>query len=208
MKDIPIGFLAGRFVAQLLIDHLHKNLVFHNFHHTVYVVRGVRQISEHLTLSEEKKEILNLAAWFHDTGMTRVYHGHEEESKKIAGQFLEENGYPRHKTLEVLSCIEATKMPQEPQTLMHQVICDADMFHLSLPEYYHLQRLLLEEFRLVLHKQCTDQEWARENLAFLHAHHFWTPYGQTVLQKGKALNMEICEAMISKRPPFTIPSAG
>lgn len=198
MNDIPIGFLAGRFVAQLLIDNLHKHLVFHNFHHTVYVVRGVRQISENLGLSDEQKEILNLAAWFHDTGLIRVYIGHEEESKKIARHFLQQNGYPRSKTKAVLACIEATKMPQQPQTLLEKVICDADMFHLSLPEYYHLQRLLLEEFRLVLHKQCTDDEWANENLAFLNNHHFWTSYGRTVLQNGKDLNIKLCETMLVK----------
>lgn len=196
MNDIPIGFLAGRFVAQLLIDNLHKNLVFHNFHHTVYVVRGVRQISENLSLSDENKEILNLAAWFHDTGLIEVYLGHEEESKKIARRFLEENAYPEANILEVLACIDATKMPQEPQTLLEKVICDADMFHLALPEYFHLQRLLLEEFRLVMNKQCTDEEWANENLGFLNNHHFWTPYGQTVLQKGKDLNIKLCETML------------
>ncbi|PHN08185.1 HD domain-containing protein [Flavilitoribacter nigricans] len=196
MNDIPIGFLAGRFVAQLLIDNLHKNLVFHNFHHTVYVVRGVRQISENLGLSEENKEILNLAAWFHDTGLTEVYLGHEEESKKIARRFLERNAYPEVRILQVLACIDATKMPQQPQNLLEKVICDADMFHLALPEYYHLQRLLLEEFRLVMHKKCTDEEWANENLAFLNKHHFWTPYGQNVLQRGKDLNIKLCETML------------
>lgn len=185
-----ITFLAGRYVAQLLIEDLSKDLVFHNFHHTVNVVRGVRDIAKNLGLSKEEREILRLAAWFHDSGLTRIYNGHEMYSQQIAKAFLEKRGYPEHKLSRVLACIAATEMPQTPKNLLEQVICDADLYHLALPEYCHLQRLLLEEWQLLLQKECSNKEWGLENLTFLQEHQYWTLYGQEVLQKGKELNIQ------------------
>lgn len=165
-------------------------MVFHNFHHTVNVVRGVRIIAKHLGLSKVEKEILLLAAWFHDSGLIKVYKGHEIESQRLAKTFLENHHYPEEKLHQVLACIAATKMPQAPTTLLEQVICDADLYHLSSVEYCHLQALLRKEWQEVLGKKSTSVEWFQENLHFLKTHQYWTTYGQTVLQKEKELNME------------------
>ena len=42
------------------------------------VAKAVRLMSSEMQLTDEEKEILELAAWFHDTGFTRVYMGHEK----------------------------------------------------------------------------------------------------------------------------------
>lgn len=195
-KKNKISFLAGRHIANLLIRELPSDLLFHNFQHTVNVVRGVRTICKNLGLSKEQKEILLLAAWFHDSGLTKTYKGHEVESQNLAKSFLEKHNYPEEKLSQVLACIGATQMPQAPTTLLEKVICDADLFHLSSMEYYHLQVLLLEEWRRVLNKDCTIAEWASENLTFLEEHHYWTTYGQDVLQAGKELNIEKCKIVM------------
>lgn len=185
-----IVFLAGQHIVRLFTENLSTDLLFHNFHHTANVVRGVRNICNHSKLTKKQKEILLLAAWFHDSGLIKTYAGHEEESQKFAFEFLNKHNYPEGKLEQVLSCIAATKMPQRPEGLLQEVICDADLFHLSLPEYYYLQRLLLEEWRNVLHKKCTHLEWIQENLAFLTQHQYFTTYGQIELQKGKEWNIE------------------
>jgi len=191
-----ITFLAGKHVAKLLIEQLPSELVFHNFHHTVNVVRGVRDISKNLGLSKEQKEILLLAAWFHDTGLTKCYQGHEAESQNLAKSFLQTANYPEEKLEQVLACIAATKMPQAPTNLLEQVICDADLYHLSLMEYCHLQALLRAEWEKVLEKSYTDKAWTLENLTFINKHQYWTTYGKMVLQKGKELNIEKCERLL------------
>jgi len=188
-----ITFLAGRHIAHLLIEDLSNDLVFHNFHHTVNVVRGVRDISKHLGLSKEQKEILLLAAWFHDSGLTKCYKGHEMESQELAKTFLQAADYPEEKLVQVLACIAATQMPQAPTTLLEQVICDADLYHLSLMEYCHLQALLRAEWQSVFGENYTHAEWATENLQFLANHQYWTSYGKTTLQAAKELNIEKCK---------------
>lgn len=119
--------LAGRYIARLLTKQLPDGLSFHNLHHTINVVRGVRDISKHLKLNKEQKEILELAAWFHDSGHVVSYQGHELESLKLAKAFLRKENYPAEKKEQVLACIEATKMPQQPRNLLQKALCDADM---------------------------------------------------------------------------------
>ena len=72
-----------------------------------------------------------------------------------------------------MGCIAATKMPQKPEGVLQQIICDADLFHLSLPEYIYLQKLLLEECQWdemrgyemlpgsVVMGEKTDMKWMR-----------------------------------------------
>ena len=184
-----ITYLVGVYVSRLLTRSLSNELYFHDLRHTLNVVRGVRNICKHMEFSEEEYEILLLAAWFHDTGHVHTYKGHEAESLKIAQEFLEEKNYPTDKIAQVLDCIAATRMPQQPKNKMQEVICDADLYHLSLPEYPHLQHLLREEWSQVLNQKYTDAEWSILNLSFLNSHHYFTTYGKNVLGGRKALNL-------------------
>ena len=142
-----------------------------------------------------QKEILLLAAWFHDSGLIKTYQGHENESQHLAKSFLQAANYPDEKLVQVLACIAATKMPQAPQNLLEEVICDADLYHLSLLEYCHLQALLRAEWEQVLGKTYTNSAWMTENLDFLAKHQYWTTYGKAVLQEGKEINIEKCKRL-------------
>ncbi|MEZ4932272.1 MAG: HD domain-containing protein [Saprospiraceae bacterium] len=191
-----IPFLAGRYIARLFAAKLSGNLVFHNFHHTVNVVRGVKDIGRNLQLDAAQKEILLLAAWFHDSGHVVKYMGHEEESQQLAKEWLLKMEFPMDRTEQVMACIAATHMPQRPKDLLQQVICDADLYHLSMGEYCHLQFQLREEWKRVLHKEYTDITWMEENLSFINEHQYFTEYGQTVLEKRKQKNLRLCEQLL------------
>lgn len=191
-----IPFLAGRYIARLFASRLPGNLVFHNFHHTVNVVRGVKDIGRHLQLDAAQKEILLLAAWFHDSGHVVKYMGHEEESQQLAKVWLLKENFPKDKTAQVLACIAATCMPQRPKDLLQQVICDADLYHLSMGEYCHLQFQLREEWKRVLQKEYSDITWMEENLSFINEHQYFTEYGQSVLEKRKQKNLKLCEQLL------------
>lgn len=201
-----ITFLAGQHIVHLFTEQLDSNLLFHNFHHTANVVRGVRTICKHSGISNAQKEILLIAAWFHDSGHIYSYEGHEEESQKLALDFLEKCKYPADKITQVLGCIGATKMPQKPDGVLQQIICDADLFHLSLPEYYYLQKLLLEEWRILRSKKYTYQGWLKENLKFLLDHKYFTTYGQTELQRRKQWNIEKYQQLLLEYEASNEPS--
>ena len=42
-------------------------------------------------------EPIIIAAWFHDTGHSEIYQGHESVSKRLAEGFLRIEGYPKDK---------------------------------------------------------------------------------------------------------------
>jgi len=193
-----ITFLAGRYIVRLFAEKLSSDLQFHNFHHTVNVVRGVKDIAKHLKLDKTQIEILLLAAWFHDSGHIICYTGHEEESQKLAKNWLEKENYPEDKMEQVLACIAATHIPRQPKNLLEEVICDADLYHLSLGEYFHLQFQLREELKRVFQRDYSDQSWMEENLAFLHQHHYFTDYGKTVLELRKQANVKKCEQLVAE----------
>ena len=195
-ENHSITFLAGRYIARLFASQLPGDLVFHNFHHTVNVVTGVKNIGRNLRLDFVQEEILLLAAWFHDSGHVVKYEGHEIESQRLASEWLTRENFPTEKIAQVLSCIEATHMPQRPANLLQQVICDADLFHLSLDEYCHLQFQLREEWERIFKKEYTDLGWMEENLSFITSHNYFTDYGKTVLEKRKQKNLQKCRQLV------------
>ncbi|WP_052333910.1 HD domain-containing protein [Neolewinella persica] len=180
-----IVYRAGNYVVRLLREQLPANRVFHNVHHTINVVQGVVDIGREEKLGAEDMEILMLAAWFHDTGHVYTYAGHEDRSIMLAQEWLRGQAYPEARTAEVVRCIRATTMPQQPTDLLEMVICDADLYHLSFPTYDHYQELLREEWKLLLGIDMTDEEWRNSNDAFLRNHHYWTEFGQERLEGRK-----------------------
>lgn len=176
---------AGRHVGRMLIHDLSADRIFHNLQHTIDVVQGVLEIAQAEKLQPKELEIVLLAAWFHDTGHVKTYAGHEAESCAIAQEFLERKAYPAEDIQKVLGCIKATKMPQSPQNYLEEVVCDADMYHLSLPTYEQSQLLLREEWWLTLGHERTDQAWEQENDLFLLEHSYFTAYGKDKLQERK-----------------------
>lgn len=181
---------AAIHVQGLFEKFLPEDRRFHNYQHTLLVVKGVRDIINHLDISDENKEIVELAAWFHDAGHIIAYAGHEEESKKLARCFLESQQYPAPKIKKVIETIEGTQMPQKPHDELQRILCDADLFHLAQPDYQHLAEHLRIEWSLALHQEYSQGQWQEENLIFLKKHQYFTAYGQQVLQKKKEDNIK------------------
>lgn len=165
-----------------------KELPFHNVEHTRQVVQNATTITQQLGLSDEKIEPVLIAAWFHDTGFCDAYEGHEDVSIGLAESFLKKHGYPAEKVEIVISCIEATKMPQDPSNEFAEVLSDADIFHISTPDFFYRKLLLRREWELELGKKSTDLEWHELNLDFLQNHQFFTEYGKKVLMEGQEEN--------------------
>ena len=177
-------------INQLYTRPMSSCLFFHTFTHTLEVLKASKEIGLHLNLTPEEREIIWIAACFHDTGYKHTYVGHEQESKRIAYQFLTGIRYGAEKIEQVLRCIEATRIPQKPQTLLEQVLCDADLYHLSIRSYKQKEAQLRKEWECVFNKKYTDREWNSENLKFLAGHHYFTVYGKNILQPKKQIYVE------------------
>lgn len=165
------------FVSDLIKGKLPSEYTYHNLNHTTGVVNAVSTLCEEEKVSDSDKEILLIAAWFHDTGYTNGGKNHEDLSVEIATQFLKEKGKTEEYIAAVSGLIKATVKEYVPQTLSEKIIKDADYYHILSDDYVHSCEGLRKEWSNVEGKVFTEIEWAKENEFFLSkVHRFYTPH--------------------------------
>jgi predicted metal-dependent HD superfamily phosphohydrolase len=182
---------VSNYVKIFLEENLSDQIKFHTIEHTKMVVEAVKEIGTYEHLSETEMETVIISAWFHDCGYAKTYIRHEDESKKIAKNFLENLGCELNFIDTVLNCIDATKYPQNPLCLVEKVLCDADMYHLTSPNYAKYEKTLRQEFEKYLGLIYTDEEWEIKNCNFFREHIYHTEYGQKILSRFKEVNLQI-----------------
>jgi predicted metal-dependent HD superfamily phosphohydrolase len=181
---------AQNFVFNLFMGQTLNHLCFHDYTHTLQVVQAVEEITYNLNEEDERKELLLVAAWFHDTGYCKTYLGHEKESQQFAWQFLQGQGLAASKIQVVLDCIQATNQAETPQNALEEIMRDADFIHLSSPEYWVKLQSLRQEWQYILNKSHSDYDWLQENLKFLQCHKYYTDYAQANWSPGKEVNID------------------
>lgn len=186
----PFVELSSKFVTALFAEELSVQLSFHSAHHTGNVVRAVEEIGLNVALSPDDLDLVTIAAWFHDTGYTRGYAGHEQLSVIIARDFLVGMRLDGQRIDRIASCILATTFPQSPKNALEMVLCDADFYHFSRADYPKFEASLRREWETCLNMHYTDDKWNALNLQMLTNHEYFTGYGKTVLQEKKQKNIE------------------
>ena len=189
MKKGSIVVKAKSFVQELFANELSADLVFHSISHTQNVVSACLKIGKMVGLDMENLEIIELAAWFHDTGYTRNIWNHEEESCLIAKDFLVVHTYPIPKVDEICKCIMATKMPQNPETLLQKIICDADLFHLGSTSYFDNNKKLRNELKKCFIKSDCDKDWFLAEIDFISNHKYFLYHVEMELEDQKQANI-------------------
>lgn len=189
MLDLHFIKEVEDYVRELFKVKLGNEVLYHTIKHTIDVVDAIEVIGKAESISENDSEILLIAAWFHDTGHFHCCTGHEEQSTMYAKEFLEKYFYPSEKIEQILDCIRATKIPQNPTNKLEEIICDADLLHLGEKNIKERGDLLREEFELRGIKKLSDIEWMNHSIAFFNQHHFFTEYAKKNygLQKEKNL---------------------
>jgi predicted metal-dependent HD superfamily phosphohydrolase len=188
---------AQAFAEIVFKDRSFEKRYFHNIDHTRDVVEAVEKIGMHMELSSDEIESATIAAWLHDIGYVEGNENHEHKAADKAKEMLTQWGATPKKISEVTEAILATKMPQQPKTLIGKVLCDADLHHLSTSDCTSKSNKLREEWEKSGHKMLTDPEWLRTNLEFMENHQYHTPYGQTILQQGKKKNIKQLRKLVN-----------
>lgn len=188
MLDNEIFKEVKSYVFNLFKNSLPSEVVYHNYDHTLEVVEAAYEIATSENISEKDMEVLLLGAWFHDTGFTQGFEKHEEKSKKIVNEYLQGKGFESKRINEVCGVIDATRMPQKPQSKIEEIICDADLFHLGSDKFKEKSSLLRSEWELLCDKHITDVDWFYENEKFLSEHKYFTDYAYNKLTSQKSAN--------------------
>jgi uncharacterized protein len=161
-------------ILKLLRTGLDPRLTYHCLEHTIDVLKQAERIADAEKITDKRlRQLLRIAALFHDTGFLRTYKGHEEESCVIMLEHIDE-GVINDKEIELIKgMIMATKIPQSPSTLAEKIICDADLDYLGRDDFEKISNNLKEEF-LVYGVIKNETEWDRLQVSFFNNHHFFT----------------------------------
>jgi len=180
---------SSELASKMITEKLPGGMVYHNLEHTKEVVDAVEEIGKKSGLSNSEIEMLVLAAWFHDVGISESYSGHEEKSAEIAKKFLAENNYPTEKIEKVANLILVTRMPQNPKNLIEEVICDADILHMGKKGFNTRSQLLKAEREALENKKISDLEWLKSNIEFVAGNKFRTKYAKENFEEQRSKNL-------------------
>ncbi len=185
-------------IKQLFSTHDNQKLYFHSLEHTQEMVKGTEEIAAHYKLSEKEMMAVYIAAWFHDTGyLFTTPEKHEEKSVEQMKLFMETN-FPGPELIQTIEgCIMATKKDIEPSTLLQQIVCDADTYHLGTKEFKKTNKQVKKEF--FPGNTISKNEWNIKTLEFLEQHKYYTSYCIETLEKGKQGNIENLRQKIAER---------
>jgi uncharacterized protein len=140
-------------------------------------------------VDENARLLLRTAALFHDLGYIERIEGHETASARIAGQVLPGFGYTSEQVDTVCSLIMATRMPRTPQTLLEEILADADLDSLGRADFMQRSLDLRKEWG-TFGRQWTDREWFVSQLEFLSEHHYFTASARTLRDGQKQRNIQ------------------
>lgn len=188
---------AKTFILTKLRNELSDRLKYHGLHHTLDVLKMAKEICKHEGVSERDQILVKTAALFHDSGFVKNKHaGHEAEGCILVREHLPQFGYQPADIECICGMIMATKIPQTPNTLLEEILCDADLDYLGRDDFYAIGETLFEELQEYNLLQ-GEQAWNRLQVSFLTAHRFHTRTNQTLREPEKQRYLEDLKDLVA-----------
>ena len=160
-------------ILSRLKNELDPRLGYHNIMHTLDVLEQAEVLAKQEKVTDKHDLLLlKTAAVFHDSGFLFVYKGHEEKGCEIASESLR-NVFSEEDIKKVCGMIMATKIPQSPNTLLEQIICDADLDYLGRNDFEPISQTLHKEF-IIFKIIPEDIIWDHVQIKFFESHHYFT----------------------------------
>ncbi len=184
--------MVDQYIRELFRDELPAGIKYHNANHTLHSTKGVVAVANNLArlenISEQDRELIVAAAYFHDTGYIREYEKNEPIAARIAGRILRLIGYKPDEIDKVQRMILATDPKIEPKTHVEKILCDADLDNLGREDFFQLDERLREGRRLRGIDVSDDVKWYRDTLEFMEKHRYHTESQRKLREKGKQKN--------------------
>ncbi len=165
---------AKSFILDKLEQELLPIYTYHGKHHTLDVLSVTEELCALEDIGSYETKLLKTAALFHDAGFIYSPTNHEATSCDIVKETLPSFDYSPTEIERVCAMIMATKIPQNPQNNLEQILADADLDYLGREDFFFIGNTLFEEL-LALGILKTEDEWNRLQIKFLEAHRFHTP---------------------------------
>ncbi|MBN1679144.1 MAG: HD domain-containing protein [Anaerolineae bacterium] len=197
---------AQQYVLRRLEHELYPKLTYHSIRHTRDdVVPAVERFAAMEGITGDDLLALRTAAWFHDLGYIEQHvgdeqfgDGHEACGARIAAAVLPDFGYTVAHIDLIQRLIMATQWPTNPQTLLEQIMADADLDSLGRDDFLITSQNLRDEQVALFGNRTSDVEWYTSQRAFLKAHHYYTNAARSLRGAGKYRNMLLIERLLSE----------
>lgn len=194
--DVNLVKEAGNYASKLLTEKLPASIEFHTVAHAQCVVDNAEFIGKNSGLTDDEINIVKLCAWFHDTGYVVKVEDHEDESARIAEEFLINKDVNEDTITQVQNCIISTRTPQQPNTLLSKVLCDADLMHLSADNYFGLIEKMRQEWINISGKKISKRKFHATSVNFFQQHKYHTDFAKNELQPKKDKNLQLLQKEI------------
>lgn len=196
-----IGRTDFQGVKNLVLNRLEAELpgflTYHSVDHTKDVLTSACRIAQNEAISPEDLILLQTAAVLHDSGFLFSTERHEEGSCQYAREILPDFGYREKEILEICKLISATKLPQDPQSLLGEILCDADLDYLGRDDFWPISDALYNEF-LYLDVVNNHREWNQLQLKFFESHSYFTDTAKEWRNEKKAEHKAEILSLIEK----------
>lgn len=186
------------FVSRYYKEKVSALLNYHSIEHTRLVAQVAETIADDEGLDKRNKDIVVVAAWFHDIGHAVSLKEHEQEGCNIARQFLTEKEMDEDFIVEVEKCINATKMGAAKQTLLEEIIGDADHAHVGMDNFMEISDLLRKEMCNFVERKCSKLGYWKQTLKFIEGIDFYTNYAKNNFEPERIRNIKKVEKKIKK----------
>jgi ligand-binding sensor domain-containing protein/class 3 adenylate cyclase/HD superfamily phosphodiesterase len=175
---------AEQFILSKLEEELPDDLYYHALHHTIDVRDAAERIGKSEGVDGEDMMVLKTAAMYHDAGFTTQYFKNEPYGVAMAKEILPNFGYSPEQIGAIEKMIMATQIPQKPQTLLEQILCDADLDYLGREDFYPISESLKKEL-MAREIVKSDKNWDEMQIKFLEAHKYFTEFSRTIRHPEK-----------------------
>jgi predicted metal-dependent HD superfamily phosphohydrolase len=185
---------VDQYIRSLFKDELPVGIKFHDANHTLHPARGVvasaNRIAISEKISEQDRELLIAAAYFHDTGYIREYGRNEPIAARMAGRILKLIGYKPKEIEKVQKMILATDLTCEPKTHLEKILCDADLDNLGRKDFFKLDAKLREGRRIRGLDVSDDIKWYKGTFEVMKNHKYYTKSQIKLREEEKQKNMK------------------
>ncbi len=189
---------AKQYARQRLERELSPELTYHSLEHTSQdVVPAAQVFAAGEGIQGDDLRLLLTAAWFHDLGFIEVRPGHEAVGIRLAAEVLPGLGYSAAELQVVAGMIQATVVPQQPTTLLEEILADADLDVLGRDDFWP-RNVKLRQETAFFGKAFTDADWYAGQLMFVEAHTYFTATARALRDAGQRQSVALLRRALEK----------
>lgn len=180
---------AKQYAINLLSSELSSDFIYHNLDHTIDVYEAIIRFSKLEGVNDHELLLLKTAALYHDIGLIYGIHNHEESAVTMVKEILPRFNYSQKDIQAITKMIMATELPQSPNCLLEELLCDADLDYLGRDDFFMTSSKLHLEWKRMKVIDLPFEEWIKLEMSFLKSHSYFTPAAKKLRDKCKTDNL-------------------